>query len=264
MSYIMEALKRAAEEREAGLAAVRPPARHAGIRRWPWWAVTIVAALGLNAAVLALVLLPSRVGVGPEPGTGSSGATSGAPGPTVAVGPDRPPRPVEAMSGTGRAEALRPRPVLTERDVSAAGGGARSATARSAGTVASTRRERSEPGKTAESSPSSSTPATPSGSPSPPGTATRPEPETAPAPSAASTPAPPGEDASRLSEVAARLKLEVLVYAPAAAERLAFINGKRYVEGQTVEGDLVVETITEEGVILVGQGRQFLLRPPQR
>lgn len=252
MSYIMEALERAAEEREAGLAAVRPPARHAGIRRWPWWAVTIVAALGLNAAVLALVLLPSRVGVGPEPGTGSSGATSGAPGPTVAVGPDRPPRPVEAMSDSARAEALRPKPVLTERDVSAAGGGARSATARSAGTVAPTRRERSEPARTAESSPSSSAPAT------------RPKSEPAPTPSAASTPAPPGEDASRLSEVAARLKLEVLVYAPAAAERMAFINGKRYVEGQTVDGDLVVETITEDGVILVGQGRQFLLRPPQR
>lgn len=65
------------------------------------------------------------------------------------------------------------------------------------------------------------------------------------------------------SDVASDLRLEVLVYAAVASERMAFINGRKYVEGQRLAGGLVVEKITEEGVILGGQGRQFLLRPPR-
>lgn len=67
---------------------------------------------------------------------------------------------------------------------------------------------------------------------------------------AQSTPAPPG------------LRLEVLVYADAPAGRMVFINGRKYVQGQAVEGGFIVDRITEDGVVLSQQGRIFLLTPP--
>jgi hypothetical protein len=73
------------------------------------------------------------------------------------------------------------------------------------------------------------------------------------APPAAAPPAPaPG--------AAQKLKLEVLVYADSPAGRMVFINGRKYVEGQTVEEGVVIEAITEEGVVLNAGGRRVVLR----
>jgi hypothetical protein len=68
-------------------------------------------------------------------------------------------------------------------------------------------------------------------------------------------PAPSGPDA-----VVGRLKLDALVFAPAAADRMAFIDGQKYVEGQRLEG-LTIESITQEGVVLTDGSRRFVLRP---
>ena len=46
------------------------------------------------------------------------------------------------------------------------------------------------------------------------------------------------------------LTLDVLVYSEVPAERLVFINGRKYVEGQAVNGDAVVEQITPDGAVL--------------
>jgi len=62
-------------------------------------------------------------------------------------------------------------------------------------------------------------------------------------------------------EVIPSMTLDVLVYSETEASRMVFINSRKYVEGQTVEGGLVVERITQEGVILSYQGQRFLLRP---
>ena len=59
---------------------------------------------------------------------------------------------------------------------------------------------------------------------------------------------------------AAGLKLEVLIYAEAPAERTIFINGRKYVEGDSIDGRLRVEEIQEEGVVLSEEGRRFTLR----
>ena len=75
----------------------------------------------------------------------------------------------------------------------------------------------------------------------------------APAPSSA--PPASGPDA-----VLGRLKLDALVFAPEAADRMAFIDGQKYVEGQRLEG-FTVESITQEGVILTDGSRRFVLRP---
>ena len=92
-----------------------------------------------------------------------------------------------------------------------------------------------------------------------------PEPARAPAPSiearaaappkppTASTPAPPEPPLPPM-------KLEVLVYSDNPADRIVFINGRKYVEGQTVEGGAVVERIDPDGVRVIYEGRRAMLR----
>ena len=63
------------------------------------------------------------------------------------------------------------------------------------------------------------------------------------------------------ASVPARLSLDVLVYSEVPAERLVFINGKKYIEGQQIDGDTVLEQITSDGAILRQQGQRIVLRP---
>lgn len=62
-------------------------------------------------------------------------------------------------------------------------------------------------------------------------------------------------------EAIPRLSLDVLVYSERDAERMVFINGRKYVEGQQVEGGFLLERITQEGAVLVDQSRRLVLRP---
>jgi hypothetical protein len=87
-----------------------------------------------------------------------------------------------------------------------------------------------------------------------------------PATALAPAPSPDAAGAGRVtppgpSNALARLALDVLVYSEVPAERLVFINGRKYVEGQAVSEDAVVEQITPEGAILVQAGRRIVLRP---
>jgi len=66
------------------------------------------------------------------------------------------------------------------------------------------------------------------------------------------TPAAPPESAG--------LRVEALIYADTPAERMVFINGRRYREGDSIDGRLRIEEIREEGVELSDQGRRFILR----
>jgi type II secretion system (T2SS) protein B len=56
------------------------------------------------------------------------------------------------------------------------------------------------------------------------------------------------------------LKVEALIYAETPAQRTVFINGRKYVEGDSIDGRLRVEEIQEEGVVLSEEGRRFTLR----
>ena len=69
---------------------------------------------------------------------------------------------------------------------------------------------------------------------------------------AATRPAAPQESSG--------LRLEALIYADVPAERMVFINGRRYREGDSIEGRLRIEEIREDGVELSDQGRRFTLR----
>jgi hypothetical protein len=57
------------------------------------------------------------------------------------------------------------------------------------------------------------------------------------------------------------LTLDVLVYSDTPAQRLVFISGKRYGEGDQVDGKYLVESITAEGAVLSREGQRLLLRP---
>jgi hypothetical protein len=61
-------------------------------------------------------------------------------------------------------------------------------------------------------------------------------------------------------EVAGKLNLQVLVFSAVPAERLVFINNHKYVEGQRIDANLVVESITPDGAILSYQGKRLMLR----
>lgn len=72
-------------------------------------------------------------------------------------------------------------------------------------------------------------------------------------------PAPPTAAAPTRAD-SQRFKLEVLSYSDVPAQRLVFINGRRYREGETLDGGVKVEEIREDSVILSEAGQRFTLR----
>ena len=214
MSYILDALTKAAQQRERQVPVVQrllsaAPARPAP---WAWVPRRLPAALAVSAGLLAVALVwwlrstPSPAP--PEPVATLSATVPRAPSMETA-------RPVKV-------EPL-PKPEIPAEKLAPV--------EREARAVA--------PPVTAK----------PQASPSPamrsPAAGVQPSP-------AASAPPTPAERAG--------LKLEALIYSDVPAQRMVFINGRRYAEGDTVDGRLRVEEIQEDGVALSDQGRRFTLR----
>jgi general secretion pathway protein B len=55
------------------------------------------------------------------------------------------------------------------------------------------------------------------------------------------------------------LNLDLHVYATKPADRLVFINSRKYREGDTLQEGPVIRQITPAGVVLEYQGRSYLL-----
>ena len=84
-----------------------------------------------------------------------------------------------------------------------------------------------------------------------------PKPETAPEKS----PAPPAsQEAPAPQDAFAKLHLQVLVYSEVPSGRLVFINNQKYVEGQRIDANFVIDRITSDGVFVSYQGKRVLLR----
>jgi hypothetical protein len=64
-------------------------------------------------------------------------------------------------------------------------------------------------------------------------------------------------------EVFAKLHLQVLVYSEVPSGRLVFINNQKYVEGQRIDANLVIERITSDGVFVSYQGKRVFLQADQ-
>ena len=231
MSYILDALKKAAEQRGAtATALLRAPAplgRAAKIGRLPWIVAGVL--LLLNVIGLVYLLRPASVATpAPPPATPPRVALiqpiEPPPAPTQVI-PAEPPRPAAALTTPAPAPA---KPTAPAASAPAA------------------------PSRTATStSPSATTPAKPAADKS----VARAVPDTRPTPSnpKVAPAAPPRADGQKF-------KLEVLSYSDVPAQRLVFINGRRYREGDTIDGATKVEEIREDGVILSDNGQRFTLR----
>jgi len=263
MSYILDALKKAAEQRGEGAPGYRrvvsAPAAPVDNRR-TWTRIGLIALCAVAAGAVAFaavrrtpvatvvvvapqpsvvapqpgvvapqpaVVAPQRTVVAPQPAVVAPQRTVVAPQPAV-VAPQRTVvAPQPAVVGRPPAEASRaPAPV--------------SAPPRVVAPVVSAPREQAPTPRMA-----------PAPSPVVPVTPRRDSPVPAVTPPSAPAPMAGGD---------AKLKLEVLVYSDVASERMVFINGRKYLQGDTVAEHARVEEIQPDGVVLSEQGRRFTLR----
>jgi general secretion pathway protein B len=79
----------------------------------------------------------------------------------------------------------------------------------------------------------------------------------------APSPAVQAKTASLNDEVA-KMNMSIHLYSENKAERLVFINGKKYFEGDSLEQGIFLESITPEGAVLRSGGERAVLRPGSR
>jgi general secretion pathway protein B len=256
MSYILDALTKAAQQRDRQAPVVQRLLSPAPRPRAPWSPASgrLLAALAVNAVLLAGVLAwwmwPTTPATQPAATTQSEPVAVPAP---IAESP-RPLKLEPLPSVEPRAE--KPTTVTSERSVST------SETSSSA--VPPTASPAPTPSSRAAAPASSARASAPTPSPR----------AAAPAPAQSTLPrsgtpgiqpsAPPAPPVTATPLEAGSLKLEALIYADVPAERMVFINGRRYREGDSIDGRLRVEEIREDGVELSDQGRRFSLRVTSR
>ena len=81
-----------------------------------------------------------------------------------------------------------------------------------------------------------------------------------------SEPVTPSSDSDRgksasLREAMEGMTISVLMFSEIESERLVFINGRKYVEGDYIQEDCLLESITQEGAVLNYKGERAVLRP---
>jgi len=232
MSYILDALTKAAQQRDRQVPAVQRLLMRAPLSRSTWTrARGLVAALAVNAVLLTALLVWWLLS------DSTSVPTAGTVAPEIA----RPEieRPATGRSETARSEAgrtLELDPPKARRDPPKVDLRAEKATSPKREPVAGP------------------PPETPRPSPAPAVSAPSPRSFVAP------TQPPPTVTAPAAPPLRGGLKLEALIYSDVPAQRMIFVNGRRYVEGDTIDGRLRVEEIQEDGVQLSEQGRRFTLR----
>ena len=66
---------------------------------------------------------------------------------------------------------------------------------------------------------------------------------------------------SALQEAMEGMNITILMFAEDPADRLVFINGRKYVEGDYVDGLYLIESITQDGAIMSYGGEKSTLMP---
>jgi general secretion pathway protein B len=230
VSYILDALTKAAQQRDRQVPVVQRLLTPAPRTRSAWSSLSgrLLAALAVNAILLSAVLIWWQ-----RP------TTSEAPSEPVAAPapPPASPRPLVKLEPLPKSSvpAEKPAAPSSEPRVDAAGAAKPSAPPPAVSPLPRVGTPALQPTPATPSAPAPTTPAAP-----------------VPPPAAVARPAAPPE--------AAALRVEALIYADAPTERMVFINGRRYREGDSIDGRLRVEEIKEDGVELSDQGRRFTLR----
>jgi len=67
-----------------------------------------------------------------------------------------------------------------------------------------------------------------------------------------------------LKEAVGKMTLSLLMFADTKEERMVFIDGNKYAEGDRVDGIYLLESITIDGAILSYQGERALLKPKSK
>jgi hypothetical protein len=249
VSYILDALTKAAQQRDRQVPVVQRLLSPAPRPRAPWRNTSgrLLAALAVNAVLLASVLIwwlrAASVTTPAEPiAAAPETVTASAPPPSPPTAGARPlvklEPPASASIKIEKPATPTPGPRVKTPVAPAKPGESPTALSRAVAPPA--------PVSPVAAAPPSAPPRPRSGTPTIQATTPTPGPS-----AAARAPVPPE---------AAGLRLEALIYAEAPAERMVFINGRRYREGDSIDGRLKVEEIREESVELSDQGHRFPLR----
>ena len=253
MSYILDALKKAAEQRDVHTPAMRrlfsPDPEIADTPRWRLALLGGGAAFA-GAAVVTLfwLLWPSTPGIVTEKADATPMTTAGVvpetPAPIQPPSPPAPPIVRTAPRPATPAVAAPVRPAPEKRPP--------------APTV-EPRRPAEPPADVDIRRPPAAeiAPARPPASPSV-IASLRPMPSAVPAPPPS---APPSAAPTARSEAGKPMRLEVIVYSEERARRLAFINGRKYVEGDTLLDGARIQEIQPNAVVIIEDGRRVVLRP---
>jgi general secretion pathway protein B len=67
-----------------------------------------------------------------------------------------------------------------------------------------------------------------------------------------------------LREAMSGMSISVLSFSEIKGERFVFINGRKYFEGDYVQGDYILESITQDGAVLSYKGERAILRPDSK
>jgi general secretion pathway protein B len=230
MSFILDALRKSEQERQR---SEHPSVAHARVQSAPGfktaWIFLVAALVIVNLILLAFILLREA----PEP---PAAATQ----PPAATQPAAGSTPLIAPPGTGAAERA---PIAIPPQ---------------AQDDSQSRDLRNELSAQAKAT------AAPKPSASPPASAAKPVPD---------KPASGPKETSSFSSLATftelslagsislpPLHLDIHVYSEKPAERFVFINMRKYREGEKLNEGPMINTITDEGVVLRHQGRDFLLK----
>ena len=233
MSYILDALKKAAEQRSGP-----PPEVRRLLSAAPVAAVSASRYVTLGIASVSLITLFAVLWMWahevPAPTPASARPLASIAAVSTSSEPTQTARPHMAAEDAPRVPLTAIEPARDAARPTATG---KRATAKAA-VIEKT------PPRTSAPAPVSPAPAVVSPAPAPPIVAALPP-----------TPTP----ATTRSDTA-KLKVEVIVYSEQRPLRWAFINGRKYVEGDTIDGARI-EEILSNAVVLVEDGRRVTLRP---
>ena len=255
MSFILDALKKAERDRTATTVPTletvhqRPagPAR----RLWPWVAAVVLL---VNAGVLIWLMRAGTMRSTEIPASSPARPVASAPATvTEQAVPARPADPAPRVSpsetpATVTASPAQPEPTPAVPKRAEAARDPSMALAPKPADARAESAARPAPEKPASPIPAPRVPPIAS-VPNRPGTAT-----VAPSPPT-SADIPPGSP-----EFIRSMKLQVVVYSDVATQRMIFIDNRKYVEGQSIDGKVLVESIVPDGAILLYQGKRIKLR----
>jgi general secretion pathway protein B len=275
MSYILDALKRAEQERGVSPRAVPPPREmpegSLARARGPWIAGGLVGAAALLAIGLWTIMPPAA----PE-------VEVALPPPRVESAPGVEPPRVQSATRVDRAQ--RPEPVprvepaplaLPARPSAGAVAQSRPSAAPSASRAeprgpapagrGAASRVGPPPAATDDDSRSEAVPQGASRAARSPGAGSASSPSvdaTGATPSRPSVPGPAAR-AGDLKTRTATLSLQVISWAHDPKDRFVFVNGRKYGEGQRIDDSYLIERITDDGVVLSFQGERVTLKGPR-